>query len=285
MNIDQLRRLIQEEVGSVLVEVAKATTDPWPKTFSEYRRWVGKLMGQAGAPEELVEDILGLYREGGGVAGAVEEAWAEISNELRDMATYLKAGRMDQKEHDEESKALYVGSIHDLVLDVAREYNNDWNYAPGRHGTPFNASSVAKRAEALARGTKARSKNMPKYEKSLVELMDASDVGKKILRDVRKEGAKAKERRASSRTWYTFNVTSKNATCRKVIDYIAERLTSGAYGLKFEKSPDRGEIVSYVVVDPEAKVELMVEFDADTVFMDEPAYQMGVSIVLDKTYR
>ncbi len=83
MKLQDLRKLIKEEVEAVLDEADKAKKGP-PKSFGEFRKQLAAALKKAKAPAALVSEVGDTDDEGGGVASVCFSAWRNIEMELKD---------------------------------------------------------------------------------------------------------------------------------------------------------------------------------------------------------
>jgi hypothetical protein len=150
MNEESLRRLIREEIEHALDEADAAAKKP-PQTFEEFRNVIGDAVKQAGGPEDLVDEILDVDYEGGGVAGVLGSAWHNLEYEYRDIK------RLPHGEQEAEMWDVFMYSVHDAVIDMADAYRNAWNYEPGRKaGGRFDAVDLAQRVQKIVSGAKLK---------------------------------------------------------------------------------------------------------------------------------
>ncbi len=138
MKLGDLRRLIREEVETALDEAESSQTGV-PTNFNDFRSQVAAGLKQAGAPQSLVDELEDLDDEGGGATRALYSAWNNIEYELRD------AGK-DPAARAEAWAASIEFYVHDAIIDMAGEFADPMNYAPGaKQGQkPFDPVATAK---------------------------------------------------------------------------------------------------------------------------------------------
>jgi len=121
MDINSLRKLIKEEVDSVLDEAA-AVDRGVPKTLNEFRTKLASAMKKAKAPPGMIAEVEDLGSEGGGVFGKVWGAWDNIRQETQGVPP---------EELPSVWEDLVEFYVHDCIIDLCDEYGNAWNYGPG----------------------------------------------------------------------------------------------------------------------------------------------------------
>jgi hypothetical protein len=133
MKLENLRKLIREEIEGALDEADKAAKGP-PKTFADFRKRMGAALKKVGADPALVGEVNDMGYEGGGVFSALWRAWEGIEMELKD------AG----EESGEVWKDMVEYYVHDAVIDMMDEYGNPMNYEPGHKPGKVDAPALAK---------------------------------------------------------------------------------------------------------------------------------------------
>ena len=137
MKLEQLKKLIKEEVEAILDEADKASKAP-PASFADFRLRVAAGLKKAKAPKDLCDEVADVDVEGGGISSALFGAWRNIELELKDAGT---------EETPMEAWNSCIGYyVHDAIRDVVDEYENAWNYGPGekRGQKPINKDTLAK---------------------------------------------------------------------------------------------------------------------------------------------
>lgn len=138
MKLKDLRKLIMEEVTSVMDEAEKSAGSGVPTNFRDFRAQVATAMKKAKAPVDLVEELEDLGYEGGGPLSALWSAWHNIEYEFRD------AGK-DPAALAEAWAAGIEFYVHDAIIDMIDEFANPMNYAPGakKGQKPVDSSALA----------------------------------------------------------------------------------------------------------------------------------------------
>ena len=171
MNEESLRKLIREEVEQALDEADAAAKKP-PQTFEEFRKAIGNAVKQAGGPPDLVDEIMDVGYEGGGVAGALGSAWDDMQYEYKDIKKSVTP-----EAQDSEMWEAFAYSSHDAVLNMVDAYQNAWNYEPGRKAARFDASDLAQRVQKILTGAK-----MKKADKGALKKMSGDVSGDEIAK-------------------------------------------------------------------------------------------------------
>lgn len=120
ITVNELRRIIKEEVSNAMTEAAGASA--LPTTFLEYRRLILSMLETAGAPEQF---IMQLGSEGTPASLALETGWMKFD----DAAVFLGGDPAAEK------KAL-ADAAYKTVMDASRKYR------PGK-GQPLAAKPLA----------------------------------------------------------------------------------------------------------------------------------------------
>jgi len=154
MNREQIRAVIREEIekrSQLLIE-APATGGP-PQNFAEFRMLVADALKTATAPLDLVDEVEDLGYEGGGIPGPIFDTWEYINSELQDLAPGEDASMLWPD--------VAVDYVHDMVLDIVREYENPMNYPPGHHRgkKKLDAKRLAQRASEYFAGLNGQEKS------------------------------------------------------------------------------------------------------------------------------
>lgn len=164
MKLLQLRRMIREAVETVLDEAESAKKKAPPASFNEFRKLLASLLKQAKAPADLVDEVGDTSDEGGGVANACFQAWDNVKDELGG--------------GDEDWKSAASGYIHDAIIDLADEFNNSMNYAPGakKGKKPVSGSQLAARVvDALNGGaTPGNDSRIRDMANLVIDVLEAS---------------------------------------------------------------------------------------------------------------
>lgn len=137
MDVNELRSMIRSSLRRQLKETRQKLSTP--KNLSDFRLALSAALEKAGAPADLVDQVSDVGYEGGGVFEAVfgtwRNIWAEMQAEEPDMQgdVYLEVA---------------PEYVHDLVVDLAHEYQNPMNYEPGRRVKKINTADLAKKLKA-----------------------------------------------------------------------------------------------------------------------------------------
>lgn len=148
MNINTIRSIIRKTVRKQLKEAAEAAAGP-PKTFKDFRVLVGSLMSDAGAPEELVEEINDVGLEGGGVAEVLWSTWNDFSSDIwappaPGSSHSLQSNDFSSDiEEDGDWKETLSFYASDMVLDIVDAFSNTMNYEPGRRVPHIDGKMLA----------------------------------------------------------------------------------------------------------------------------------------------
>lgn len=172
MKLQDLRKLIKEEVESVLDEADKAKKGP-PKSFGEFRKQLAAALKKAKAPAALVSEVGDTDDEGGGVASVCFSAWRNIEMELKDEGANAAAAWPD----------LVGYYVHDCVIDMLDEFKNPMNYAPGakKGEKPVDAAALAQAVVAAMAPVKKKSPEEMKKRELLdmanlvIDVLEATD--------------------------------------------------------------------------------------------------------------
>lgn len=217
MKLEDLRRLIKEEVEHALDEADKKAKAP-PKTFADFRKLVGAAAKKAKAPKDFVEEIVDVDVEGGGVPEALWGAWRNIEVELKDETDPVEQWDMI---------AYYV---HDAIIDAVSEYENAWNYAPGakKGQKPVDDVALAKAVQSTvaAMGPKRPPKlKAPAGEAStkaiIAKLKDDLETEGSTVTVVEDDGVEA-----------VVRIDSPGADPVRVADYMDESMVK-RFGFRF----------------------------------------------------
>jgi len=135
---------------------AGPSTKTAPTTFDEFRTLIGSALEKAGAPPDLVEEILDLDLQGGGVAQALFSTWESVEYEMSDIT---HDNRIPEANKPQEKWEVFTYYSHDCVINVLDAFGNAWNYGPGRghqwHGGPLTSEEEAGIARAVEQILKA----------------------------------------------------------------------------------------------------------------------------------
>lgn len=281
ITVRELKQLVSEAAGRKTTsargqKVPGVTLETMPRTLDAFRKWMSGIAKQAGAPDDLVEEIAS---EGSGVDDAIWHAWDDVSYWLND------------ERNDEEALDALLSSVHDCMIEAVSDYNNGMNYAPGHKGTQVNAASLARRADAIASGDRP-----PEYEKSKHEMLDAAHIQSGILAALKAAGVRARDdAKSSSATSRGISIskttTTAPPTAKKVWDTIRLAATSGKLGLDF-KETEPGVLKhvdedSYFRYKPEAMIVATAggrwsEAPLDAKVMRGPATALTITVEVDK---
>lgn len=174
MKLQDLRRLIKEEVEQVLDEAEKAKKGP-PTSFGGFRKQLAAALKKAKAPAALVSEVGDTDNEGGGVASVCWSAWRNIEMELKDEGANAAAAWPD----------LVGFYVHDCVIDMMDEFKNPMNYGPGakKGEKPVDAAALASAVVAVMAPVKKKTpEEMKKRELSdmlglVTDILEDPDLG------------------------------------------------------------------------------------------------------------
>lgn len=115
MNEESLRKLIREEVETVLDETPRfrGGPQPPPKGFREFRQMFAAGLEAAGAPHDIVSAASDLDYEGGDVFARIWDAWLEVEQSI-------PRGRFKTMEK-EEWHDLVDYAVHDAAVAIAAD--------------------------------------------------------------------------------------------------------------------------------------------------------------------
>ena len=139
MDIKELRRIIRSSVRRHINESLGKLTSV-PKTLNDFRSLLAAAMRASGAPDELVDEVADADLQGGGVFGAIWDAWQNIESEMRGVRDPAELAELWQSSMD------YY--IHDCVIDMMDEWNNPMNYPPGHKPERVDSAALAKEVVA-----------------------------------------------------------------------------------------------------------------------------------------
>lgn len=110
MKLEQLRKLIREEIETALDEAPKTRNKPSapPENFGEFRKQFAAALRAAGASREIVSDASDLGYEGGETFGEIWQAWTEIE-------VHQRRGKIDQDIWLD----IIDYSVHDAAINIA----------------------------------------------------------------------------------------------------------------------------------------------------------------------
>lgn len=180
MDEKSLRKLIREEVESVLDEADKAKKEP-PQTFEEFRKQLASALKKAKAPPGLTAEVADIGNEGG-MAGVIWQAWDSIRSDLDDARKGRDSGDVDQA-----WKAGIEFYVHDLVIDMVSEFSNPMNYAPGskkgqkRADGPSLASAVV--AALLNKEVGAKKNALLDVANLVIDVLEGSRAASDVMWD------------------------------------------------------------------------------------------------------
>lgn len=157
MTLNELRSVVRKTISLQLKEARQKMSTP--KSLSDFRLALSRALEKAGAPADLVEEVADTGYEGGGVFSVISATWDNISAELTSLS---------ETERQTEYAEIGPSYAHDVVLDIAYEYKNNFNYEPGRRPARFDELDLANKVKSIMFPAK---KKTPR-EKSERELSD-----------------------------------------------------------------------------------------------------------------
>lgn len=163
VTVRELRQIVSEAVRGKKQQKSKLalSAQNYPKSWSEYRKYVASLATELGLSPDVISVISDLdYGGSDDVTGPLWDAWQECEIEA--------TRKYRDDEGREDGASAVAGTIHDLFIDLGR--------LSGK-----NAASVAERADAAACGF-----GVPEYEKSKREIADPMGMAELIATELRK---------------------------------------------------------------------------------------------------
>lgn len=137
-------------VGARMASAPASTYTEYPPPWGEFRAHVADLIAQAGAPKKLVASMARMA-EDEGVAGFGElnNAWAEAWREFRDLRNDAQRFKREFDSRDAWNESIsYI--LHDAIIMMLDDYNNSWNYAPGKGPQPISEDEQVRIAEFVS---------------------------------------------------------------------------------------------------------------------------------------
>lgn len=211
MNINELRNVVKRIVRKQLKEAA-STADVAPKTFKDFRRIVSGLLRDAGAPEDLVEEVSDMGNEGGEVVSATWDAWNDFSQDASE---------------DEDWREVLSWYATDMVLDIVDAYSNPMNYEPGWRGRRVDGKTLADKVVSFltSKGRAHGDGDTPDRE-----LRDMAD----LVTDVLEQCGCAENIKWDGKNTVTYTITTSNFEFYEEVQIGA----TGPAGLTLVKEPD-----------------------------------------------
>jgi len=163
VTVRELRQIVSEAVRGKKQQKSKLalSAQNYPKSWSEYRKYVASLATELGLSPDVISVISDLdYGGSDDVTGPLWDAWQECEIEA--------TRKYRDDEGREDGASAVAGTIHDLFIDLGK--------LSGK-----NAASVAERADAAACGF-----GVPEYEKSKREIADPMGMAELIASELRK---------------------------------------------------------------------------------------------------
>lgn len=266
MNEKQLRRIIREEVESVMTEAARGV----PDTFTAFRKKLNAAMKKVPELWKLLDPTMKDTGYEGDLVQPMWDSWMEMEYEL-------ESAKKTGEDLEEIWREMLPDVLHDMFIDLGDVLGNPWNFPPGAAPERPDSETLGMLGMKVADIMVGRD---PDYrEKHAARGAEAvGPVAQAIIDDLHGEGARVKA--DIKNTFATIIVGVQRGTrVADVLAYVDEGFTQGRYGPTFTSTEKNVKNEPYIE-DPE---DTFLEWKSENImaWVDD---QTGESFVLAIDY-